>query len=113
MQCVKVEWIAPESKELSNPMVLPGTGFKIDVDLVLIAMGFSGAKKSKLIDDLQVQTSPAGIIMTDISYRTNIAGVFVAGDAAQGASLVVKAIAEGRKAALNIIEWLNGMRPAK
>lgn len=107
LRCVQVEWVASGGKMPPEPRVLPGTEFEIEADMVLIAMGFAGAKKSRLVEDLGVQINSFGIIETDRRGRTNVEGVFAAGDAAQGASLVVKAIAEGRKAALNILAWLN------
>ena len=106
LRCAKAEWIAQGNNVPPGPVVLPGTEFEIRADMVLIAMGFAGAKKSRLAEDLGVEVNPSGIIASDGSCRTNVSGVFAAGDAAHGASLVVKAIAEGRKAAFNILDWL-------
>jgi glutamate synthase (NADPH/NADH) small chain len=76
-----------------------GSEFAIDVDLVLIAMGFTGPIKSGLLDDLGVAVDSRGNISTDQNYMSSVPDVFAAGDMRRGQSLVVWAIAEGRKAA--------------
>jgi glutamate synthase (NADPH/NADH) small chain len=76
-----------------------GSGFTLDVDLVLIAMGFIGPTKSGLLDELGVALDSRGNISTDRNYMTSVSGIFAAGDIRRGQSLVVWAIAEGRKAA--------------
>jgi glutamate synthase (NADPH/NADH) small chain len=87
---------------------LPGTEFEMDVDLVLLAMGFTGPVRSGLLDDLGVALDPRGNVATDGSYMSSEKGVFAAGDARRGQSLVVWAISEGRKAARAIDEFLMG-----
>jgi glutamate synthase (NADPH) small chain len=78
---------------------ITGSEFTMDVDLVLIAMGFIGPTKSGLLDELGVALDSRGNISTDKNYMTSISGIFAAGDMRRGQSLVVWAIAEGRKAA--------------
>ena len=73
--------------------------FTIDADLVLLAMGFSGPSLDGLHAQLGVATDARGCIVTDASQMSNVEGVFAAGDARRGASLVVWAIREGRDAA--------------
>lgn len=73
--------------------------YTIPADLVLLAMGFTGPIKNGLIDQLGVELNVRGSVHTDDHYHTNVQGVFAAGDARRGQSLVVWAIAEGRKAA--------------
>jgi glutamate synthase (NADPH/NADH) small chain len=80
----------------------PGSGFTLDVDLVLLAMGFTGVRQEGLLGDLGVTIGPRGAVSTDAQYRTNVAGVFAAGDMRRGASLIVWAIREGRDAAASI-----------
>ena len=77
---------------------LPGTEFVMDVDLVLLAMGFTGPVKHGLIEEAKLKLDLRGNLATD-NYQTSMPGVFAAGDARRGQSLVVWAIAEGRKAA--------------
>jgi glutamate synthase (NADPH/NADH) small chain len=69
-------------------------------------MGFTGPVKSKLLVDLDVALDQRGGIATDESHRTSVPGVFAAGDAKRGASLIVWAIREGRDAADSINKWL-------
>ena len=89
---------------------LPGTEFEMEADLVLLAMGFTGPVKSRLLVDLSVELDGRGNIATDGAHRTSVPGVFAAGDAHRGASLIVWAIREGRDAADSIDQWfLEGM----
>src|SRR5437867_13087750 len=76
-----------------------GTEFTLDVDLVLIAMGFLGPVRGGMIEQLGVVVDPRGNIATDDNFMTSVPGVFAAGDMRRGQSLVVWAISEGRKAA--------------
>jgi glutamate synthase (NADPH/NADH) small chain len=80
---------------------VPGSEFSIsiDADLVLIAMGFTGPTKSGLLDELGVALDSRGNVSTDENYMTSVPEVFAAGDMRRGQSLVVWAIAEGRKVA--------------
>ncbi|MGH7605244.1 MAG: glutamate synthase subunit beta [Gemmatimonadaceae bacterium] len=83
-----------------------GSEFEIEADLVLLAMGFTGPLKSRLITDLGVELDARGVVMADGLHRTSVPGVFAAGDAHRGASLIVWAIREGRDAAASIDRWL-------
>jgi glutamate synthase (NADPH/NADH) small chain len=82
-----------------------GTEFTMDADLVLLAMGFAGAEDSTLLRDLGVARE-RGLVATDGTHRSDVDGVFVAGDARRGASLIVWAIREGRDAAAQIDQYL-------
>jgi glutamate synthase (NADPH/NADH) small chain len=81
---------------------MPDSEFSLDVDLVLLAMGFTGVKTDGLLSNLGVTVGPRGAVSTDAQYRTNVPGVFAAGDMRRGASLIVWAIREGRDAAVAI-----------
>jgi glutamate synthase (NADPH) small chain len=85
---------------------IPGSEFTLDADLVLLAMGFTGPVKKGLVDQLGVALDSRGNVATDANYSTNVPGVFAAGDLRRGQSLVVWAIAEGRKAAEGIHRYL-------
>jgi glutamate synthase (NADPH) small chain len=85
---------------------IPGTEMVLPVDLVLLAMGFVGPVKAGLLDSLGVQYDQRGNVMVDENFMTNLDGVFAAGDTKRGASLIVWAIAEGRKAATGIHQYL-------
>lgn len=85
-----------------------GTEFTMDADLVLLAMGFTGPTKSGLLENLGVNLDPRGNVAADANYMSSVPGVFAAGDMRRGQSLVVWAIAEGRKAARGIDLYLMG-----
>ncbi|HEU4749416.1 MAG TPA: FAD-dependent oxidoreductase, partial [Gemmatimonadaceae bacterium] len=85
---------------------VPGSEFEMEADLVLLAMGFTGPVKDRLLVDLAVGLDARGNVATDMAHRTSIPGVFAAGDARRGASLIVWAIREGRDAAESIDRWL-------
>ncbi len=82
--------------------------FTIDVDLVLLAMGFTGPEKSGMIEQLGVALDARGNVAADENYMTSVPGVFSAGDMRRGQSLVVWAISEGRNAAHGIDRYLMG-----
>jgi len=85
---------------------MPGTEYILDADLVLLAMGFTGPVRNGLLEQLGVNLDPRGNVATDANYATSVPGVFAAGDLRRGQSLVVWAIAEGRKAAEGIHRFL-------
>jgi glutamate synthase (NADPH/NADH) small chain len=85
-----------------------GTDREIPADLVLLAMGFVGPEKGSWLDQLGVDFDPRGNIARDDSYMTSVPGVFVAGDAGRGQSLIVWAIAEGRSCAASVDQYLVG-----
>jgi glutamate synthase (NADPH/NADH) small chain len=87
---------------------IPGTEFTLEADLVLIAMGFLGPVKSGMLDALGVKLDARGNVECDANHMTSVPGVFAAGDMRRGQSLVVWAIAEGRKAARGIDQYLMG-----
>jgi glutamate synthase (NADPH/NADH) small chain len=87
---------------------VPDSEFYLDADLVLIAIGFSGPVKQGLLEQLSLPLDRRGNIPTNERFMTSVPGVFSAGDARRGQSLVVWAIAEGRKAAHHIDAHLMG-----
>jgi glutamate synthase (NADPH/NADH) small chain len=87
---------------------IPGSEFTLEADLVLLAMGFTGVAANPLLDDLGVKINEHGNIATDENCMTFVSGVFAAGDMRRGQSLVVWAIAEGRKAARAVDRYLMG-----
>lgn len=90
---------------------MPGSEFSMDVDLVLLAMGFTGPRKGGMIEALQsegLELDARGNVKADENYMSTIPGVFAAGDVRRGQSLVVWAIAEGRKAARGVDRYLMG-----
>ncbi|HTS99703.1 MAG TPA: glutamate synthase subunit beta [Streptosporangiaceae bacterium] len=93
---------------------VPGTERELRCDLVLLAMGFTGAEPGGLLADLGVDFDARGNVARDASFATSVPGVFVAGDMGRGQSLIVWAIAEGRSAAAAVDRYLTGdtMLPA-
>jgi glutamate synthase (NADPH/NADH) small chain len=87
---------------------LPGTELVIDVDLVLLALGFAGPVKQGMVEQFGVKLDARGNIATGSNYMTSEPGIFAAGDMRRGQSLVVWAIAEGRSAAKTIDQSLMG-----
>ncbi len=85
---------------------IPDQALELEVDLVLLAMGFVGPKKEGLLTDLGVKLDARGNVATNEMHMTSIEGVFAAGDIKRGASLIVWAIREGRDAALGIERYL-------
>ena len=83
-----------------------GGEFTMDADLVLLAMGFLGPVRKGMIEKLGVKLDPRGNVATDENYMSSVSGVFAAGDMRRGQSLVVWAIAEGRKAAAGVDNYL-------
>ena len=85
-----------------------GTEREIPADLVLIAMGFTGPEQDGFTEDTLPQVTDRGSFQRDASYESSVPGVFVAGDAGRGQSLIVWAIAEGRAAAASVDRYLMG-----
>ena len=87
---------------------IEGTEREIPAELVLFAMGFVGPEKPGLVEQLGVDLDERGNVARDAAYMTSERGVFVAGDAGRGQSLIVWAIAEGRAAAAAVDKFLTG-----
>jgi glutamate synthase (NADPH/NADH) small chain len=84
-----------------------GTEREIPADLVLLALGFTGTEADLIEDQLRLPLE-RGNVSRDEDFQTSEAGVFVAGDAGRGQSLIVWAIAEGRSAAEAVDRYLEG-----
>ena len=87
---------------------IAGSEFTLEADLVLLAMGFTGPVRNGLISELALELDSRGNVKTGGNYQSSDPKVFAAGDARRGQSLVVWAIAEGRKAARAVDEFLMG-----
>lgn len=85
-----------------------GSEREIRADVVLLAMGFTGPETGSIASQLGVSLDPRGNFSRRADYATDIEGVFVAGDAGRGQSLIVWAIAEGRAAAASVDRYLTG-----
>jgi len=87
---------------------IPGSEFTLDADLVLLAMGFAGPVQTGMIERLSLNLDARGNVAVDENYMSSLPGIFAAGDMRRGQSLVVWAIADGRKAARGIDRYLMG-----
>lgn len=103
LETVCVNWIERNGKNILRE--IPGTERVWKADVVFLAMGFSGAEKGKLPEDLGVEFTNRGTIYTKGNKQTNIPNIFAAGDCERGQSLVVWAIADGRDAANCLQEY--------
>jgi glutamate synthase (NADPH/NADH) small chain len=83
-----------------------GTEFTVEADLVLLAMGFTGPVRNGMLEQLGVALDARGNVQTDANSMSSVPGVFAAGDMRRGQSLVVWAIAEGRRAAAGVDAYL-------
>ena len=103
LDCVRVEWVDGKMQEI------PGSEFTLKADLILLAMGFVGPRKTGLLDQAGVDLDARGNVFADtFSYRTSDPKIFACGDMRRGQSLVVWAIREGRQAARAVDEALMG-----
>jgi glutamate synthase (NADPH/NADH) small chain len=97
-----VEWTG------GGPREVPGTEKDWRADMVLLALGFLGPETKGLLSQLGVAMDARGNVAVDAAQRTNVAQVFAAGDMSRGQSLVVWAIADGRRAARGVDRFLMG-----
>src|SRR5437588_8987310 len=93
--------------------LIAGTEFVMEADLVLLAMGFTGPVRSGMIEQFAVKLDARGNVETGADYMSSVSGIFAAGDMRRGQSLVVWAIAEGRKAAAAMDVYLNRVQQPK
>jgi len=105
LRTVQVEWVkGPDGR--FGPREIPGTERSWPADLVLLALGFVGPERDGLVADLGVKLDDRGNVWTDDDKATSVPGIFAAGDASRGQSLVVWAIHEGRRAARGVDKFL-------
>jgi glutamate synthase (NADPH/NADH) small chain len=94
----RVEW-RPGQGGRPEPAEVPGSGYSLEVELVLLAMGFLHPRHDRLLEDLGLELDARGNVAVDASCRTSRPGVYACGDAATGPSLVVNSVAHGLMAA--------------
>jgi glutamate synthase (NADPH/NADH) small chain len=108
ISCVRVEFTNAGDKGCPVMREVPGSEFEIEADLVILALGFVHPEYSGLLQELGIQFDKKGNVKTNENYTTSIKKVFCAGDMRRGQSLIVWAIAEGRRAAYCIDKYLTG-----
>ncbi len=107
IHAIRVKFGDPDPKTGRPEMLdIKGSEFELDVDLVLLAMGFVHPVHEGMIKELDVKLDSRGNVWCDENKMTSVEGVFAAGDMARGQSLVVWAIAEGREAARGVDQYL-------
>jgi glutamate synthase (NADPH/NADH) small chain len=106
LHAVRVEFISENGRQSMRET--PGSEFEVDVDLLLLAMGFLGPERGGMLDQFGVEFTERGNVKADENKMTSVPGVFTAGDMTRGQSLIVWAIAEGREAARGIDRYLMG-----
>jgi glutamate synthase (NADPH/NADH) small chain len=106
LKVVDIVW-GPDAHGKMGFQEVPGTERVIPCELALLAIGFIGAEKGGMIDELKVDLDDRGNIKSN-NYMTTQEGIFSAGDIRRGQSLVVWAISEGREAARAVDLWLMG-----
>lgn len=102
----EVQWVFPEGGARPVPEEKEGSEFTVQADLILLAMGFVGTGRDKLLEDMGVTLNGRGFINRHAGNRTSVDGVYVAGDMTDGPSLVVRAMQDGKNAAHSIGEYL-------
>lgn len=109
LHAVEVE-LQREPGALPRIVERPGTETTFQADLLILAMGFTGPETANLSEELGVKLSPRGTVQVDAHFATSAEGVFCAGDASRGASLIVWALSDGREAAKACDTYLTGSR---
>ncbi len=108
LNAVRVDWSEVDANGRPSMQEVPGSDLVVETDLVLLAMGFLHPEHEGMLTDLGVELDPRGNVKVDQDKMSSIPGVFAAGDAARGQSLVVWAIAEGRDLAQGVDKYLMG-----
>jgi glutamate synthase (NADPH/NADH) small chain len=106
LDVVKVEMQREAGRIVFNEV--PHSHFRIPCELTLLAMGFTGAEKAGMLEQLGVKVTDRGNVWHDGNWMTNVDGIFTAGDMQHGQSLIVWAIAEGRSCAAGVDRYLMG-----
>ncbi|MHC4479397.1 MAG: glutamate synthase subunit beta [Planctomycetota bacterium] len=106
LRCVRLNWSEPDQAGRRAFEEVPGSGFELKAELVLLALGFVHAEHGALVEELGLDVGPRGHVAADERFCTNVPGVFAAGDCVSGASLVVRAFALGRQAAEAVDRYL-------
>ena len=106
LRCVELDWSEPDAGGRRSFREIPGSEFEIPAELVLLAMGYVHVEHGPLVRDLGVKTDSGGNLVTEGNFMTTVPGVFGAGDSVTGASLVVRAIDLGRRAAEGVDRYL-------
>jgi glutamate synthase (NADPH/NADH) small chain len=103
---VRLDWKTDNGRMVMEEIA--GSEFELDCELVLLALGFLGPEPDGIVTQLGLKLDQRGNIQCDANFMSSVPGVFAAGDARRGQSLVVWAIWEGREAARGVDQYLMG-----
>jgi NAD(P)H-dependent glutamate synthase small subunit len=109
LKCVRIEWSQPDAAGRRTFKEVPDSAFEIKADLVLLALGFVHVEHGPIVEELGLATDERGNLVVDANYQTNVPGIFAAGDSVAGASLVVRAISQGRQMAAAVDKFLRAL----
>ncbi|RMG27825.1 MAG: glutamate synthase subunit beta, partial [Methanobacteriota archaeon] len=104
---IRVEW-EKDAQNCWKMKEIPGSEEFWPADMVILALGFAGNQKAGFLEEMPIEIDPRNNIKTDERYMTSVPGIFAAGDARRGQSLIVWAISEGRELARAVDEYLIG-----
>ena len=108
LSCIRVDFSKKDEKGCPIMQEVKGTEFEIEADLVILALGFLHPEKKGLIEELHLHLDSSGNVKTGEDFMTSAKGIFSCGDMHRGQSLIVWAIAEGRRSAHHIDKYLMG-----
>ncbi len=106
VEAVEIEWSEPDFRGRQTIKERPGSAREFPADLVLVAMGFLHPDPGMLLSDVSIECGTNGTLQVDTAMKTTLPDVFAAGDCVMGASLVVHAIAQGRRVAAHVEGYL-------
>ena len=108
LRCVRIEWSGPDAAGRRVFEEVEGSEFELKAELVLLAMGFVHAETATFVGEAGLSLDDRGNVKVDERFATSADGIFAASDCVTGASLVVRAIDQGRRAASGIDAYLRG-----
>jgi NADPH-dependent glutamate synthase beta subunit-like oxidoreductase len=107
VKAIRLDWSIPDQDGRRHFAEIPNSAFEIEADLVLLAMGFVHPEHGPLVLDAGLKLDDRGNIQVNRNQMTSVPGIFAAGDCTLGASLVVRALDQGRKVAEGVEEYLS------
>jgi glutamate synthase (NADPH/NADH) small chain len=103
----------PDPKGRRKPQPVPNSEFDVPVDVVLVAFGFDPVPIFAAGNSDRIEVNKWGGVVVDQNQMTSVPGIFAGGDLVRGPDLVVRAVADSRKAAAGIHKYLSARKPAR
>ena len=107
LDCIRLEWSEPDAEGTRSFKEIQGSEFTLNAELVILAAGFVHVEHGSLVKEFNLKLDNLGNILVNDEFMTSTDGVFAAGDTTMGASLIVRAIDQGRLAAEGIDRFLS------